>query len=393
MTTTRRLLAHRRQKARARGCRRLRAIRSRQVKWSRDLKQRPLRGTRIRVRPQGKLRRCTYRPFHKEASLLDRVLIDEVSLSGSYFPDPRKRPKSTHFRDRPAGDRKPVYVCLWRRTIVDLHLTGPGCSTQCFPFYTYAEDGTNRRENITDWALERIPRPLQRPQHHQVGHLPLRLCRAASPRVPRALRRQPQARTAPHPVCGRQLHLRQSAVASASQKQIPPDARGASRLRAARNDKGEGDRVKEGDPAKADATVFRAFVKAGQRLAEIHVNYEQQPEYPLKQVEKAGEKLDWRVTKMRLSKDKTTLTYNQFLTLSGIPPEVYEYRLGNRSALEWVIDQYQVSTDKRSGIVNDPNRADDPQYILRLIGQVVTVSLETVKTVKSLPRLDIESAP
>ena len=186
--------------------------------------------------------------------------------------------------------------------------------------------------------------------------------------------------------------LEESAVASASQKQIPPDALGASRLRAARNDKGEGDRVKEGAPVKADATVFRAFVKAGQRLAEIHVHYEQQPEYPLKQVEKAGEKLDWRVTKMRLSKDKTTLTYNQFLTLSGIPPEVYEYRLGNRSALEWVIDQYQVSTDKRSGIVNDPNRADDPQYILRLIGQVITVSLETVTIVRALPSVGMERA-
>jgi len=64
----------------------------------------------------------------------------------------------------------------------------------------------------------------------------------------------------------------------------------------------------------------------------------------------------------------------------------------NRSALKWVIDQYQVSTDKRSGITNDPNRADDPEYILRLIGQVVTVSLETVKIVKSLPSLGIQPA-
>ena len=90
---------------------------------------------------------------------------------------------------------------------------------------------------------------------------------------------------------------------------------------------------------------------------------------------------------MKLSKDKTQLIYNKFLTLADIPPETYEYRLGNRSALEWVIDQYQVSTDKRSGITNDPNREDDPQYILRLVGQVVTVSLETVSIVKALPEL------
>jgi predicted helicase len=68
---------------------------------------------------------------------------------------------------------------------------------------------------------------------------------------------------------------------------------------------------------------------------------------------------------------------------------VFEYRLGNRSALEWIIDQYQVSTDKRSGITNDPNRDDDPQYIMRLIGQVITVSAETVSLVKSLAGLPV----
>ena len=89
--------------------------------------------------------------------------------------------------------------------------------------------------------------------------------------------------------------------------------------------------------------------------------------------------LDWRVEKMRLSKDKTQLLYNRFLTLDGIPPDqAFDYRLGNRSALEWIIDQYRVKTDKRSGIVNDPNRADDPQYIVGLIGKVISLSLETV---------------
>jgi len=64
---------------------------------------------------------------------------------------------------------------------------------------------------------------------------------------------------------------------------------------------------------------------------------------------------------------------------------VLEYKLGNRSALEWVIDQYQVSTDQRSGILSDPNREDDPEYIVKLVGQVVRVSVETVKIVNALP--------
>ena len=99
--------------------------------------------------------------------------------------------------------------------------------------------------------------------------------------------------------------------------------------------------------------------------------------------------LDWRVEKMKLSKDKTSLIYNDFLTISDIPEKTYDYRLGNRSALEWIINQYCVKIDKRSGIVNDPNRADDPQYIVKLIGKVITVSLETVQIVEGLPDLDL----
>jgi predicted helicase len=95
--------------------------------------------------------------------------------------------------------------------------------------------------------------------------------------------------------------------------------------------------------------------------------------------------LSYRVEdKMRLSKDKTALAVNPSLTLAGIPPETFQYRLSNRSALDWVIDQYQLSEDRRSGIKSDPNRADDPEYIVRLVGQVVRVSLETVRIVNGL---------
>ena len=80
---------------------------------------------------------------------------------------------------------------------------------------------------------------------------------------------------------------------------------------------------------------------------------------------------------------------NDLITLDGIPAEAFAYRLGNRSALEWVIDQHRVKTDKRSGIVNDPNRADDPEYIVCLIGKVISVSLETVEIVAGLPGLGV----
>jgi predicted helicase len=133
---------------------------------------------------------------------------------------------------------------------------------------------------------------------------------------------------------------------------------------------------------------FWGFMAAGQQLAQLHVHYEDQDEYLLDMRETPGMSLNWRMDKMKLSKDKAQIVYDDFLTLAGIPPETFEYRLGNRSALDWVIDQYQVSVDKRSGIVNDPNRSDDPQYIVQLIRKVITVSLETMKVVKSLPLLD-----
>ena len=136
------------------------------------------------------------------------------------------------------------------------------------------------------------------------------------------------------------------------------------------------------------APEFRKSAEIGAALMKLHIDYEKQAEYPLQRTETG--KLNWRVERMSLSKDKTQLKYNEFLTLSRIPPEVYEYKLGNRSALEWVIDQYRVSTDARSGIVNDPNREDDPEYIVRLIGQVVTVSIETVRLVRELATLSID---
>ena len=87
--------------------------------------------------------------------------------------------------------------------------------------------------------------------------------------------------------------------------------------------------------------------------------------------------------------DTTQLHDSGFLTLHRLPAHAFAYRLGSRSALEWIINQYRVKTDLRSGIVNDPNRADDPHYILRPVRKVITVSLETVHIVQDLPDLAI----
>ena len=209
-------------------------------------------------------------------------------------------------------------------------------ANQCFPFYIYTEDGQHRQENITDWALAAFRARYQNPDISKWDIF--------------------------YYVYGL-LHNE------------------SYRRKYAANLRRELPRI----PYTAD---FRAYSQAGKQLAELHVHYEQQPEYPLTKIYTPGKPHDWKVHKMRLNKEKTAVIYNDWLTLGGIPPEAFEYRLGNRSALDWVIEQYQVKTDPRSGIVNDPNRSDDPQYIVRLLGQVVQVSMETVKIVKALPALE-----
>jgi predicted helicase len=127
------------------------------------------------------------------------------------------------------------------------------------------------------------------------------------------------------------------------------------------------------------APDFHAFSTAGKELARLHVEYESLDPWPLERIESKGIPYSERVTKMKLSPDKQSLRVNESLTLSNIPPETFDYLLGSRSALDWTIVQYQIKGE------SDPNREEDPGYIVRLIGQVVRVSVETHRIVKGLP--------
>jgi predicted helicase len=133
---------------------------------------------------------------------------------------------------------------------------------------------------------------------------------------------------------------------------------------------------------------FWGFSKAGRALAELHLNYESVEPYSLEE-KRTGD--DLKVIKMRFPKkdQKDTIIYNSSVTLSGIPNEAYEYQVNGKSAIEWIMDRYQVTIDKNSGIKNDPNEwSEDPRYILDLLKRIVSVSLETMKIVKGLPKLD-----
>jgi len=123
------------------------------------------------------------------------------------------------------------------------------------------------------------------------------------------------------------------------------------------------DNLKRELPRIPFAPDFWAFAKAGAELARLHLDYEKLEPYPLDLNTDEETPLSYTVEKMKLSKDKTQLIVNPSLTLAGITPEVFQYRLGNRSALDWVIDQYRVTEDERSGIRSDPNRVILPKMI------------------------------
>ena len=137
-----------------------------------------------------------------------------------------------------------------------------------------------------------------------------------------------------------------------------------------------------------DAEKFWTLSRAGRELADIHLNYESQPPAQVEIIGDGG----YRVKKMRLSKDETTLTYNKHIKIKNIPPRSFEYLVNGRSPLEWIIERYQIKTDKASGIVNNPNdwatEHDNPRYILDLILSAITVSLKTLDIVDALPAVE-----
>lgn len=142
------------------------------------------------------------------------------------------------------------------------------------------------------------------------------------------------------------------------------------------------------------------YVEVGQKLMDLHLNYEEVPVYDGVEITIA-EKPSYKVTKMRFAKkrdekgksvnDLSTIIFNSDITISNIPQKAYEYVVNGRSAIEWIIDQYQVKTDKKSGITDDPNDySDDEKYIFNLLLRIINVSIQTVELINSLPKFEVE---
>ena len=360
------------------------------IKWSSRLKESLLRGQKAEFSTE-KICHSLYRPFCCKQLFFDNILTHRQGQFPHIFPTPETEHENSVMCVPSSGSKHVAFFMT--HFIPDLNFFAGSTPIQCFPFYTYDKDGSNRTENITDWALAQFRARYDLTPGHQMTGLKAE---------------------------GRSSALQQSSSGLQPASTISPgidrcpafDAQGITKwdifyyvyavLHHPRYREKYAANLKRELPRIPFAPDFRVFAEAGKTLAELHVNYEQQPEYPLEMIENPDKSLDWRVEKMKLIKPsppahppegegrKCTyqIIYNAFLTLGNIPPAAFDYRLGNRSALDWIIDQHRVKTDKRSGITNDPNRADDPDYIVRLIKQVVTVSVETVKIVNGLPKLE-----
>ncbi|MCC6124325.1 MAG: N-6 DNA methylase [Pirellulales bacterium] len=308
------------------------------VKWSRDLKLKYARKVYLEY-SESSICESLYRPYTSQLLYHQKGVVDRPAPSEIWFPSVKSRKENVLLCVNLTVERP--FACIATNLIPNLVSTaGFGSATYCFPLYTYRENGKQREDNIPLFAL----------QHFQKHYKDKSIKREDIFHYVYALLHHPRYR---------------ADFAENLKRELP--------------------RI----PLSGTTADFHAFAKAGRKLADLHVNYEQQKPYKLKQIENPEAPLDWRVEAMKLNKEKDALFYNDFLTLAGIPPEAFAYRLGNRSALEWIIDQYRVGRDERGNILSDPNRADDEQYIIRLIGQVITVSLETVDIAKNLSPLNL----
>ncbi|MCO4534166.1 hypothetical protein Si103_01872 [Streptococcus infantarius subsp. infantarius] len=142
------------------------------------------------------------------------------------------------------------------------------------------------------------------------------------------------------------------------------------------------------------------YIEVGKALMDLHLNYEEVPVYKGVEI-KLSDSPSYKVNKMKFAKkhdengksinDRSTVIYNNDITISNIPEKAYRYVVNGRSAIEWIMDQYQIKTDKKSGITDDPNDySNDEKYIFNLLLRIINVSIQTVDLINSLPEFEVE---
>lgn len=312
------------------------------------------------------IRYSMYRPFSKQRLYYDKPFIERIGLSPKLFPTPSHR--NLVICVSGIGASKD-FSTLITDCIPDLQLQFNG---QCFPLYWYDDSTADiadlfsapqsdadryvRRDGVTDWILSTARK--QYGSHvtkEDIFYYVYGILHA------------PDYRTT---------------FAADLKKSLP-------RL-----------------PLVESPDDFWAFSRAGRSLAELHLGYERVEPYAgcrilLAPLTNRGDEISYLIDdKMRFGKldsktaDKRIIHYNAGITIENIPLEAYDYVVNGKSAIEWVMERYAVKTDPASRIENNPNdwcrEHDDPKYIYNLLLRIITVSLETMKIVRSLPKLKLE---
>ena len=319
------------------------------ISWTVNLKADLLRGNAITLNSE-RVVVTSYRPFFKQHLFFDRRLSERVSLIPRFFPNPQT--ENIVISVNAADSRKP-FGAIITNVVPNMALSDPG---QCFPLYVYDEPtpdtglfdadslgGISRSHAVTDFTLARYQNEYDdEVSKEDIFYFVYGLLHSS------------------------EYVDRYQADLS---KMIP--------------------RI----PLVDD---FWGFSKAGRDLAYWHLNYEKIDAWELEGLPPEGTPASaLRVEKMRFAKKteghpKSAIVVNSHVTLSGIPEEAYRYTVNGKSAIEWLIDRYQVKTDKASGIVNDPNLfSEDPRYIVDLVARIVRVSMESVAVIDGLPKLNI----
>ncbi|OLY47397.1 DEAD/DEAH box helicase [Bartonella apis] len=328
------------------------------ISWSGDLKD-AFRKQFKGIYSVDNIKSSLYRPFTKEFLYFDKLFNNSIYKIPIIFPNAEAENTVIQINENYNGDSN---LALISNYIADLHCNG---DSQCFPLYLYDQEQAGeglfasddkpklkRRDAITDAGL----------QHFQKAYQDNTISKEDLFYYIYGLLHSEDYRTR---------------FADNLMKELP--------------------RI----PAVKKLDDFKAFSQAGRALANLHLNYETVAKYPANIITK-NKKLqdsDYYVQKMKYGrngkdKDLSTIIYNDKITIKDIPLEAYDYIVNGKSAIDWVVERQGVKTDKASGIVNDANdwaieTMHNPAYPLELLLRVITVSLETMKIVRNLPKLDI----
>ena len=296
------------------------------------------------------LRDAIFRPFIKQHHYFYKDFNECLSQIQKLFPTPQS--KNLVICVSGLGGTKELAVLI-SNTIIDLNCLHSG--TQCFPLYYYEKNDSPQSDLYTYSQDEYI-------RHDGISDFALNLARELNPKIIKE--------DIFYYIYGF-LHNQEyrTRFAADLKKSLP----------------------RIFFPATYEE--FRKYCEAGRHLAKLHLNYESGPLCP-SVVVSGCEHGNFKVDKMRfLAKDdKRTIIFNNDITIENIPQEAYNYVINGKSAIEWIMERYAVTIDKNSKIVNDPNQwSENPRYVLDLLLRIIQMSLETLKIVNKLPKLNLPS--